>query len=305
MIAEEAMLSVVLERARADRASCSPTIRARDAGTGSPQRRWKGGEHPWPRPGGWYDFAKRVAAILMVAGGAAVIGWRLMRTEAGARPDPVSVATLPGERTKVVLPDGSIATLAPSSRLSYRISRERGPREVALEGEAYFDVRHDESRPFSVRTTNALIQDLGTEFVVRAYPAGSRTRVAVRSGAVAVRAKSAEREPATGLRAGQAAEVDSGGAVVALAVDTKSYWSWVDGRLVFDAAPLPEVLERLSHWYGVEFRITDSTLARQYFTGAFDAVSLPQALDILGPVVHARFEQQARLVVVTPRPGGR
>ena len=243
--------------------------------------------------------------MALLAAGLLALGIQVVRQEKGTEAEQVTVATLPGRRTTVELPDGSRATLAPSTTITYAISPDRGARDVSLEGEAYFEVRHDEARPFSVRTASAVVEDLGTAFLVREYSVDIRTRVAVRSGAVAVSAKGATDASATGLRAGQAVDMDSSGAVVQLAGDTTSYWAWTTGRLVFDAVPLPEVLTRLSRWYGVEFRMTDSTLEQQYFTGAFAAVSLPQALEILGPLVHARFEQQARLVIVTPRPGAR
>lgn len=303
-LVEEGMLEALLERIGRDRDAGLPTVRSRDADA-LPSRGWKGSDHPWARPRSWYGSAKRVAAILLIAGGVMAMGIELVHAGRGRRPEPVLVATLPGQRTSITLPDGSRATLAPNTKLRYSISHGRGPREVSLDGEAYFEVRHDEARPFRVRTASAVVKDLGTEFVVRGYAADTSVRVAVRSGAVAVSASAPTGAPATGLRAGQAVEVNSRGAVVRLTADTAPYWSWVNGRLAFDATPLPEVLDRLSRWYGVEFRMTDSTLAEQYFTGAFDAVPLPRALEILGPLVHAGFEQRSKVIVVTPRPGGR
>lgn len=301
---EEGMLEVLLDRMRAEGGSKDPALRARDARVHSLPYKARP-PHPWTCTRSWYGSARSAAAMIFIAGGLAALGLHLVRSENGRGPEPVLVATLPGQRTTVALPDGSHATLAPNSRITYAISAGRGPRDVSLDGEAYFEVRHDEARPFQVRTASAVVKDLGTAFMVREYSADVRTRVAVRSGAVAISAKNASDAPATGLRAGQAVDIDSAGTVVRLTGDTTSYWAWTSGRLVFDAVPLPEVLTRLSRWYGVEFRLTDSTIAAQYFTGAFDAVSLPQALEILGPLVHARFEQRARLVIVTPRPGGR
>jgi hypothetical protein len=51
--------------------------------------------------------------------------------------------------------------------------------------------------------------------------------------------------------------------------------------------------------------MTDSTLAKQYFTGGLNSTSLSKALDVLGPIVHARFAQEGRVVAVTARPEGR
>lgn len=304
IMAEEGMLSELLGRVRVEGDVPAPTAGVPDVRvrllphTARPP-------HPWTRTQGWHQRARSAAAMLLIAGGLTVLGIHLVRSERGRVSAPAMVATLPGQRSTVELPDGSRATLAPNSSISYEISPAKGAREVALEGEAYFEVVHDEARPFRVRTANAVVKDLGTAFLVREYSTDTRTRVAVRSGAVAVSASSAGDTPATGLRAGQAVDMDANGEVVSLTADTASYWAWTMGRLVFDGEPLPEVLTRLSRWYGVEFQLSDSSLSEQYFTGAFDAVSLPQALEILGPLVHVRFEQRGRVVLVVPRPGSR
>lgn len=304
ILAEEGMMGALLRRIRVENGGKSEAMRTRDAIVRPLPARVRGPRsfvvsHPW------YGTGKIAVAMFLLAAGLGALGIHVARQEKERGPEVVMVATLPGQRTTVELPDGSRAMLAPNTELRYTISPNRGPREVTLAGEAYFEVRHDEARSFRVRTASAVVEDLGTAFLVREYTADPGARVAVRSGAVAISAKGAPRARPTGLRAGQAVDIDARGTVVRLAADTTGYWSWTAGRLVFDGTPLPEVLTRLSHWYGVEFRMTDSTLAEQYFTGSFDAASLPRALEILGPLVHARFEQQARLVIVTPRPGGR
>ena len=301
---EEGMMGMLLRRIRVESGGKGTATSTRDAVVRqrpaySHRSRSFVVSHPW------YGVGKTGVAMALLATGLLALGIQVARQEKGRDAEQVTVATLPGQRTTVELPDGSRATLAPSTELRYSISPTRGQRDASLAGEAYFEVRHDEARPFRVRTASAVVEDVGTAFSVSEYTADARTRVAVRSGAVAVSAKGATDAPATRLGAGQAVEMDSSGAVVQLTGDTTSYWAWTTGRLVFHAVPLPEVLTRLSRWYGVEFRMTDSALAGQYFTGAFDAVSLPQALEILGPLVRASFEQRARLVIVTPRPGGR
>lgn len=300
--AEEGMLGMLLERVHAEDGSIRLSVRTGD--DIAPRR-------PSPRaprlqehqPAAWWrSGVAKAAAVLLVVGGAAAFGLQRTGKWAGwGTPEPQMIATRPGQRMTVELPDGSRATLAPNSELRYTIAEARGSRELQLEGEAYFDVRHDEQRPFRIHTQHAVVEDLGTTFVVREYEADSVARVAVRSGAVSLRARAADESSATDLRVGEAANIDSTGAVVRLEGDPESYWSWANGRLAFDGAPLPEVLSQLARWYDVEFQLADSALTEQYFTGAFEAASLSQVLDILGPLVHAHFEQQGRAVIVTPR----
>jgi ferric-dicitrate binding protein FerR (iron transport regulator) len=255
----------------------------------------------------WRSWAIAAVALLAFGLGSSIIAIRLGRSGAGARgvPQYVAVSTGAAELDTLELPDGSRVVLAPNTSLRYSIAPSRGPRTVMLDGEAYFDIRHDDERPFRVQTRSATVADLGTSFVVREYAADASALVGVRSGAASVVATAPGKAAPETMHPGDGAYVDARGEIKRFTGDPESYGAWRGGKLSFDGAPLPEVLERLSRWYGVEFRMTDSTLARQYFTGSFEAVSLPQALEILGPLVHAGFEQQARLVVVTPRPGGR
>lgn len=306
VVIEEGMLGAVLERARTEHKQESDRARdARRLDRRSPLA------HHWPHQNGaglWRRSVPRAAAVLLVIGGLAGVGARsvLRQIRHDVRPPSHTVATQPGQRATLDLPDGSRVILAPNSTLSYAISASAGPRELHLEGEAYFDVRHDVARPFRVHIRRAVIEDLGTAFVVRDYSTDSVAHVAVRSGAVTLRAKTAGDTSDVAVHPGEVADLDSIRAVVRVACDSASNWTWTSGRLAFDQTPLPVVLAALHRWYDVDFQLNDSTLATQYFTGAFvTAASLPQVLDILGPLVHARFEQQGRVVVVTRRPGSR
>jgi len=306
VVIEEGMLGALLERVHTEPGQGTALAR-----TGSRRDGRAPFAHHWQRENAassWRRRIVRAAAIVLVIGGVAagveVRGVR-QRMQRSAPPEPRTVITRPGQRATVDLPDGSRAILAPNTELRYAISPNAGPRELQLDGEAYFDVRHDAARPFSVHTPRAVIEDVGTTFVVREYSTDARARVAVRSGAVTLRAGIAHDSSGVAVQQGEAVALDSSGAVVRLAGDPASDWAWTTGRLVFDRTPLPAVLAELHRWYDVDFQLDDSTLAAQYFTGVFDAASLPQVLDILGPLVHARFEQRGRAVVVIPRSGSR
>lgn len=254
----------------------------------------------------WSSIGLAAAAALLVG---VALGWStisslLKNARSGAPAPGITVATRAAELDTVNMPDGSRVILAPSSRLRYAMSPRTGPREIRLEGEALFEVKHDDRRPFRVRTRRAVVEDLGTSFVVREYAEDSRARVAVRSGAAALHASDDTSASPVALRPGDGAYVGSSGAIARFSGDPESYGSWASGRFEFDATPLPEVLAELSSWYDVEFRMGDSTLERQYFTGGFSSDSLSRALAILGPVVHARFRQEGRVVEVTSLPDG-
>ena len=78
--------------------------------------------------------------------------------------------TQKGAKSKVVLTDGTVVFLNADSKLSYGKDFNTQEREVTLSGEGFFDVTHDENRPFIIHTEKADIKVLGTAFNVKNYP---------------------------------------------------------------------------------------------------------------------------------------
>jgi transmembrane sensor len=113
------------------------------------------------------------------------------------RPDSTyEVATAAGQTRRVQLADGSRAILAGGTRL--RLDRD-SPREVRLEqGQALFDVAHEDAVPFRVLLAGGTVEDLGTRFTIRHQ--GAETQVAVAEGAVAYRAGAVRVELGPGQR---------------------------------------------------------------------------------------------------------
>jgi transmembrane sensor len=98
-----------------------------------------------------------------------------------------------GKRKTVRLPDGSMITLEPNSRLIYPDRFTGNTREVALTGEAFFEVEPNHEKPFIVHTANIMATVLGTSFNVEAYPNGI-AKVVVATGRVKVQTVNAFNE---------------------------------------------------------------------------------------------------------------
>ena len=248
----------------------------------------------------------RAAAVLAIAA-AAVLTWRAVDgggdgVVAGDGPMEV-VATARGQRATLRLADGTRVTLAAASTLRYPDEFAGRAREVHLEGEAHFDVAHDDDAPFVVRAGGAVAEDLGTAFVVRAYPGDSSVRVVVTSGKVALRAASAAPRQARVLEPGDLGRQGASGAATVERVDTAAYVAWMRGGLVFDATPLPEVLAQIERWYDVELQLADTVLRARRFTGAFaEGATLGSILETMSPPLDVRYERRGRLVVLFPLP---
>ena len=147
-------------------------------------------------------WAYAIAATLVLAVGLSSL-W-LVRRAPSTSPSLGLVAALQaqtgvGERRAIELPDGSHAVLGVRSSLRMEPGLATGPRIVHLDGEAFFTVNHDPSRPFRVLASNVVTEDVGTEFSVRAYPGEGQVRVAVREGAVSLSRAGAARAAYAGL----------------------------------------------------------------------------------------------------------
>jgi len=249
----------------------------------------------------------RVAALVLVAGAGALGGRALFRAEPELA-TPVSpmrvVTTPPGQRASFRLPDGTSVMLGVASTLRHPVSFGVGGREVHLEGEAYFEVVHDEERPFVVRAGDMVAEDRGTEFIVRAYLDDRHARVVVREGQVAVRA--ADSSIATAARMllpGQLGRLEPTGQPVVERADTTTYFAWTEGRLVFDDIALHDALPQLGRWFDLEFFLADSALGRVSLTATFKNQPTADALDLLAASLGMRQVRNGRTVTFYPATG--
>ena len=236
----------------------------------------------------WRSSAIRAAAAVLVVAGASML-WRAARPvhEGAGGPEQGAVTrmhrTAAGEIDTVRLADGSTVVLGPGSTLAIGAFGAR-MRETTLEGQAFFDVVHDDARPFVVRTSSATLRDIGTSFSVRS-DAGRGTRVAVSSGAVDVVAVGAAAGAPTVLHAGDRAEVTEGRMRVERGTVTPDELSWTRGVLELRDAPLGVVAEELRRWYGVKLLVTDSTIAARRVTATFQEASADELGRVLAAVL--------------------
>jgi len=240
------------------------------------------------RPAGpWrmYVALAAAAAVVLVVGRT----W-LSRTSPDPAIAPTEYATSVGARDSVVLADGSRILLGPASRVTVR------NREVDLVGEAYFIVTHDAQRPFTVRAGGAVIRDIGTEFSVHS-DRSETVRVVVREGSVQL----GHPRDSVVLDRGDVGTIESGGRVsVSRGAATDDDLAWTRGRLVFKDASVGELGADLRRWYGVELRVTDSTLLRRHFTGSFLNESPSRVVDVIALALGARADRRGDTVYIRP-----
>lgn len=185
---------------------------------------------------------------------------------------------------EVTLADGTEVTLNAGSRLVYPQSFRGKTREVELQGEAYFKVRHDAKHPFVVRAGNVSTKVLGTEFNVRAYTAND-THVTLLEGSVLVSSVAASKR----VKPGEDAAFD-GSSLHVSTVDTEEYTAWKQGEFYFDNVSMVDVAKEIGKWYNVSviFQNADKMQTRIFFAAPKD-VSLQELVEVLNSLNKAKF----------------
>lgn len=206
-----------------------------------------------------------------------------------------SLQTAFGERRQVDLPDGSHLELNGDTQLQVDFSPAR--RHIRLNaGEAMFIVAHDSNRPFVVDTAQGSVTVTGTRFDVRLDPAA--TRVAVEQGSVRVQGNATSLAQ---LGPGQGSSIDAHGQVAApYAVDAAALTAWRQGKLVFDNAPLAEVVAEVSRYRAQPLRVAPGKVAQMRLSSTFstaDTDALLRALPSILPVAIKTHDDGSREII--------
>lgn len=229
-----------------------------------------------------------------------------------------------GSKTKVELPDGSVVTLNSGSSLRYASNDfNNNKRNVLLEGEGFFEVKKDSSRPFYVNTPGTKVKVLGTTFNVKAYLDESTEEMTLVTGFVEIYAGSdiKEEEKPVMLKPNEKAVfVRSTGKISRLDplpenttaepvkletikhqsnAKTEQIISWKDNRLIFDNESFSSLVVKLERWYDVKISVNYPELNNARFTGKFDKETVEQVFNALVTVTPFRYEIRKNQIIIT------
>jgi ferric-dicitrate binding protein FerR (iron transport regulator) len=223
----------------------------------------------------------RVAAILLlpllIAGG---LIYSYLGNHGNITTDRQVISTIYaplGARVSFNLPDGTTGMLNSGSHLSYSLPFAND-RQVKLEGEAWFEVKHDEDHPFKISAGNSTVKVLGTSFNLSAYPAENYVEVVLQNGKVEFQNNKGD-EKVTILPSERL--VFQNGNISKSFTDPAKYNAWTMGRLVFRGDPMAEVARRIERWYNVKVELADQGLEKYSFRATFEDDTLEDVLRFL------------------------
>ncbi|GAB3769210.1 FecR family protein [Spirosoma horti] len=200
----------------------------------------------------------------------------------------------------VRLPDQSVVSLNPNSRLSYPVDFGQKNRLVYLSGEATFSVTKDAQKPFLVLANELVTKVVGTTFKIRAFSKENNIRVQVLSGQVSV-----YRDHANSARVHQKGVLLLPNQQVVFTRETDQFdKSLVNqplvikppGRVkqsaafVYNETPISQVLKEVKEAYGIDILYNKEALIDCQLTSSMDGLSFDQKLMIICKTVGATYD---------------
>lgn len=212
------------------------------------------------------EFLKIASIIIITVGVTAAL------FSIGKDKEDVNIAmqtiTVPaGQRVNLDLPDGTNVWLNAGTKMQYPVSFMQGKREVILDGEAYFEVAHNEKSPFVVHTHALDVEVLGTKFNVEAYSKRKVFETSLIQGKVRVKSPDNEKVSVT-LLPNYKTTLKSGKLVVSK-IDDYNVYRWKEGLYCFKNKPFAEIMQDLERYYDLNIQLDKQSIAKVALTGKF------------------------------------
>jgi transmembrane sensor len=247
----------------------------------------------------WWKIAA-VAMLTLAVGVALSVYWHKNRPRPVESEHPGTVAgtmkalhTFSGKQY-VRLPDGSKVILNAGSVLQYG---EHFGREVSLTGEAYFDIRHDDARPFKVRTGKIMTTVHGTAFNVKAYSQENQIIITVEQGLVEV---SDEGQPYEMITTDEQIAINTTShRFVKNRIDVDVPLQWKSRFIILDAVTLEEAAAIISEHYKVTVTLENERLKQCKITSTFlNDEKIQDVLEVISTALNATFTMQGDNVMI-------
>lgn len=202
-----------------------------------------------------------------------------------------------GQKSSVILPDGTKAFLNSGSALRYDNFFGKKYRKVQLVGEAYFEVTHNEKLPFIINTDVVQIKVLGTKFNVIAYPDENLVETIVKEGKVSV--SEIDGQSTLLLEANQKATFHKNTRRLEKNdVNAELYTGWKENLLTFDNENFGNVIRKLERWYNVTISVEGTDSIKDRFTLTVRSESLREVLELISLTTNIEYTINGNQVTI-------
>lgn len=217
------------------------------------------------------------------------------------------IQTAFGEKRSITLPDRSVVVLNAASKIEFHEKWEAGsPREVWVDGEAFFDVVHinqpgspvNPSERFIVHLKNMDVEVLGTRFSVNTRR--NEEQVVLETGSVKVALKNKSKE--VFLKPGEMLRLSAGtDSVKKEETNAETQSSWKNNQLIFNNTSLAEIAMLIEDNYGYKVEISDTSLLNKTFAGTLSSENEEILFKALETMLDVRITVQNKIVTISKK----
>lgn len=246
----------------------------------------------------WMIQLGKVAAIFLLAFGAGM----LFRTIQNTKEETVQITTVEvpvGQRVLMTLSDGTKVWLNSKSKFSFPDHFDKTNRTVQLNGEAFFDVVHNEKVPFLVNTEKYQIEVLGTKFDICSYRNNCTFEATLLEGKVMLSENNTNAKPIE-LRPDEQFVFDTlTNKSEVRKVTAKEYTSWIDGVFSFNDQLFSTIVQKLERYYEIKIEVNYPELLGYRFTGKFrESDPLTVILDVVKKSKSFNYKQEENKIII-------
>ena len=248
---------------------------------------------PLHKPNKWWKGMVAAAAAIAIFF-SLFLGWPTVRGWFG-RDELVAMQVT--QKRQINLSDGSTVYINAGSEFKYPKSFDGKTREVYLSGEAYFDIRHDASKPFIVRTGKIITTVLGTAFNINALKSSGKIIVTVTRGKVSV---SDEKKVLGYITPNEQITYNTKTSEhIQKTVNASEVVSWQQSDLHFDDMRFADAAKILEQKFGVQIVFANDKIKECRFSGtALDGKNINQILKVLCAFNNATYHYRADQTIV-------
>jgi ferric-dicitrate binding protein FerR (iron transport regulator) len=209
-----------------------------------------------------------------------------------------TLTTPKGKQYQITLPDGSKVWLNAASSLHFPTAFNGKERDVALTGEAYFEIQKNKDKPFHVQVNDMKVEVLGTHFNVKAYDEEDAIKTTLLEGAVRI-AKTGGLQAT--LAPGQQAQLKKDGNLKVMKnINTEEAIAWKRGELILNNVNMTEAAQIISRWYNVSFVFQNPRLKKCRFSISFlKGETIEQAMELISMYNEFDYHIENRTITLT------
>lgn len=243
------------------------------------------------------NFLKYAALFILVIGLSGTIGFFISTWTPKSESQYTEIIVPKGERSSVVLPDGSTVQLNSDSKLRFSSSFNSGKRKVILSGEAFFNVSHDKSHPFLVETSSLQIEVLGTRFNISSYPNDKLTTTFLESGKVKITGVGSDNvilSPNEAFVFNKSSRESH-----KLVISDKRLMNWTRGVLTINDETIGELAKKIERRYNVEIKFKDDEVKNHTYTGSINDQDLNTVLEALKFASSIKYHREGNKIFLS------